>query len=107
MGDTVYEIGDTIVLEEDAVIKSWWYNPDGSKSGGRRSRGNLNGDSKIDIEDAILLARYVSDWKDIVIDPDAADIDRDGTISVRDAMILARYVNGWEGYDTFFIEDRN
>lgn len=107
MGDTVYEIGDTIVLEEDAVIKAWWYNPDGSKSGGRRSRGNLNGDSKIDIEDAILLARYVSDWKDIVIDPDAADIDRDGTISVRDAMILARYVNGWEGYDTFFIEDRN
>lgn len=107
MGDAVYEIGDTIMLEEDAVIKAWWYNPDGSKSGGRRSRGNLNGDSKINTEDAMLLARYVSDWKDIEIDPDAADIDRDGTISVRDAMILARYVNGWEGYDTYFIDDRN
>jgi surface protein len=66
--------------------------------------GDMNGDSGIGIDDAMLLARYVNGWENIFIDLQAADINGDGAVDTGDAMILARYVNGWSGYDVYFTE---
>ena len=104
IGEDTYEIGDTVTIAEDTVIKAVWTaaQEDPFVPASDKKRGNLDGSGAIDTKDAMLLSRYVNGWDDTVPDPEAADIDGDGDVAVRDAMILTRYVNGWEGYGRYF-----
>ena len=57
--------------------------------------GDVNGDGKVKLDDAIMLRRYVADW-DMEIDIRAGDVNGDGKIKLDDAIILRRYVAGWD-----------
>ena len=57
--------------------------------------GDVNGDGKVRLDDAILLRRYVADW-DVEINLQAADVNGDGSVKLNDAIILRRYVAGWD-----------
>ena len=57
--------------------------------------GDLNGDTKVDIKDAVLLAQYLAKW-DVTIDKTAADCNGDGEINIKDAVLLAQYLAKWD-----------
>ena len=60
--------------------------------------GNVDdsADSKITLNDVVILARVVAGWN-IDYNKAAADINGDGDITLNDVVQLARYVAGWEG----------
>lgn len=68
--------------------------------------GDVNGDDKVDANDATQLARYVAGWKIEIIEENA-DLDGDYVITPRDSMILARYLANWTGYDNLPYETQN
>ncbi len=54
--------------------------------------GDVNGDSIVDITDALLTARHFARFNDAeFIHADAADVDDNGLIDIVDAMLIARY----------------
>ena len=68
--------------------------------------GDADCDGAVTNRDAMILDRYVADWKGYeakIRSMDAADLDRDGTVTNRDAIILDRYVAGWDGYERFIV----
>lgn len=56
--------------------------------------GDINGDGKVNNQDAILLFRYVAGWNVAVVQK-ALDTTGDGKINNQDAIQLFRYVAGW------------
>ena len=105
IGEIAYEIGDTVTISEDTVIKAVWTdkaNTDPVVPISDKKLGDLDGNTKIDVKDAMLLAHYVAKWDGVELDLDACDLNADGTVDQADAMILARYVAGWDGYDKYF-----
>ena len=59
--------------------------------------GDLNGDGKVTVSDAILLARIVAEDSTLTVTPvmmEAADYDRDGYITVEDTVKLLRVLVG-------------
>ena len=64
-------------------------------SGGSVIIGDINGDSKINGRDGILLAQYLADW-DVTINLDAADVNGDGKVNGRDGILLAQYLADWD-----------
>ena len=63
--------------------------------------GDVNSDDEVNNRDAMILDRYIAEWKGYdayIKNMDAADMDRKGTVDNRDAMILDRVVAGWPGY---------
>ena len=76
-----------------------------AKEGGALT-GDVNLDGDINNRDAMILDRYVAEWKGYdkqIKSMDAADMDRGGSVDNRDAMILDRYVAGWKGYERFIV----
>ena len=59
------------------------------------TKGDLNGDGKINNKDLGLLQRYINLWN-VKIDPFTADLNGDGKINNKDLGILQRYINGWD-----------
>lgn len=57
--------------------------------------GDINGDSKTNMSDAIVLFRYVASWSGLTIDEGALDCNGDGKCNMSDAILLFRYVAGW------------
>lgn len=105
IGEIAYEIGDTVTISEDTVIKAVWTdkaNTDPVVPISDKKLGDLDGNTKIDVKDAMLLAHYVAKWDGVELDLDACDLNADSTVDQADAMILARYVAGWDGYDKYF-----
>lgn len=57
--------------------------------------GDVNGDSVLNLKDAVLIRRYLADW-DVAIDEDAADVDDDGEVTLQDVTLMNRYIaGGW------------
>lgn len=56
--------------------------------------GDVDGDSKVNTKDAILLFRYVAGWS-VDVDPAALDCNGDNHIDTKDAITLFRYVAEW------------
>ncbi|MGN1047017.1 MAG: InlB B-repeat-containing protein [Eubacteriales bacterium] len=59
------------------------------------SAGDVNGDGRINIKDAILLAQYLASWG-VEVDTVNADCNGDGNIDIRDAVLLSQYLAGWD-----------
>lgn len=51
--------------------------------------GDVNGDEKVNVTDAVLIVRYAAKWS-ITIDLEAADYNADGTVNVNDAVAILR-----------------
>ncbi len=56
--------------------------------------GDIDGDSKVNTKDAILLFRYVAGWN-VEVDSVALDVNGDNKVTTKDAVALFRYVAGW------------
>jgi hypothetical protein len=62
--------------------------------------GDVNDNGKVDITDAMYLAKHVlwiAGWENI--NEDAADVDGNGRIDLADAMYLAQHVLGKSGFE--------
>lgn len=57
--------------------------------------GDVNGDGKVNMRDAVLLRQYVAGW-DVEMITDTADANGDGKVNIRDAVLLRQYVAGWD-----------
>ena len=58
--------------------------------------GDINGDEKVSLEDAIRLLQYIAGWKlDNLVD-EALDVNADGRINSKDAIRILRYIAGWD-----------
>ncbi|MEW6570083.1 MAG: LamG-like jellyroll fold domain-containing protein, partial [Nitrospirota bacterium] len=58
------------------------------------SIANVNGDSKVDIVDALLVARYAAGLPVDNFIPEAGDVNCDGEINIVDALLISRKVAG-------------
>lgn len=58
-------------------------------------RGDVNGDSAIDGNDAVLLLQYLAGW-DVPVNELAADINADDAVDDNDAARLLEYAAGWD-----------
>ena len=56
--------------------------------------GDVNGDTKINDQDSILLSRFLAEWGN-EINTAAADINGDGRVNDQDSIMLARTLAGW------------
>jgi hypothetical protein len=56
--------------------------------------GNVNGDSTINIVDALLIAQYYVDLDPQDFIAENADVNCDGSITITDALLIARYYVG-------------
>jgi len=72
----------------------------GTYTGGVAMNGDVNGDSMVDIHDAMYLAKHLLGKVGFdTIDKEAADVNGDGEISTHDAMYIAKHVIGASGYE--------
>jgi len=63
--------------------------------------GDVNGDGKIDILDAILLQSiWLGDVEPSPLQEIAADVNKDGNLDANDLLLLMRYIVG--GYGVVF-----
>ncbi|HIC90874.1 MAG TPA: PKD domain-containing protein, partial [Syntrophaceae bacterium] len=65
--------------------------------------GDINGDNKLDLKDAIYLAKHVvglPGYKDLHAD---GDINCDGEKDLKDAIYLAKHVVGLPGYEELYL----
>ena len=56
--------------------------------------GDINGDSEVDINDAICLLKYVAGWKLDGVVIEALDVNGDGRVNTKDAIQILRYIAG-------------
>jgi mannan endo-1,4-beta-mannosidase len=57
-------------------------------------RGDANHDALVNINDALLVARYVAGLNPAGVDTQLADTDYSGTLNIVDALLIAKYVAG-------------
>ena len=55
---------------------------------------NVNGDTEIDIVDALRAAQYYVGLNQLGFITDAADVNCDGNIDIVDALLMAQYYVG-------------
>ena len=56
--------------------------------------GDVDGNGKINLQDAAVLQRGLNGW-DVAMIEAAADFDADGELNNKDLVTLIRYLNGW------------
>lgn len=56
--------------------------------------GDLNGDGKINGQDAVLLQQYLAEWE-ITVSESGADVNADGMVNGQDAVLLQQYLAEW------------
>ena len=61
--------------------------------------GDLNNDSVINMQDVVLLRRYIVGGYDVDINTMAADVNRDGTLNMQDVVLIRRYIVGGYGVE--------
>lgn len=64
------------------------------------TRGDVNGNGKVDVADAVIIQRYLAGWSgyEEYIVYDSADVYNLGVIDISDAVYLVRHLAGWNGY---------
>ncbi len=60
--------------------------------------GDANSDTKVNIQDVILLAQYCAGWESAKQEAnvDALDTNGDGNINISDVLLLAQYCADWD-----------
>jgi len=56
--------------------------------------GDVNGDSFVDIVDALIVAQYYTGLDPFGYIPGSADVDKNGVIDIIDALLIGRYYEG-------------
>ncbi len=56
--------------------------------------GDINSDGEIDIQDVVLLKKYLASIKGININVKACDVNGDGEVNIQDAIILLKHLAG-------------
>jgi hypothetical protein len=62
-------------------------------------KGDINGDGKVDINDAIYLAKHALGWVGYEMIYANGDVNCDGKVNINDATYLAKHALGWAGYE--------
>ena len=58
--------------------------------------GDVNGDEKLDTQDAVLIKKYLAGYVDLEVNVGACDINKDGYVNSADAVILLKHLAGYE-----------
>lgn len=59
------------------------------------SMGDVNGDDKVDLVDALCVLQYYNNIRNLgVMELSAADVNKDGKVDLRDANYIIKYYNG-------------
>lgn len=61
--------------------------------------GDLNDDGVINMQDVVLLRRYIVGGYDVDINTMAADVNRDDTLNMQDVVLIRRYIVGGYGVE--------
>lgn len=61
-----------------------------------RLPGDVNDDGRVSYADLLRLAKYLSKWKNVVINEANANCNGDSKISYADLLRLAKYLSGWK-----------
>ena len=62
--------------------------------------GDVDNDSEVDVLDALLIARYLSDYNDEKFNHIYADVNLDGFVTISDLTLLLQYISGDFGAET-------
>ena len=57
-------------------------------------QGDVNGNGKVDIVDALMTAQYYVGLNPLGFNPDSADTNCDGNINIVDALLIAQFYVG-------------
>lgn len=58
------------------------------------SKGDVNGDSDVDMKDVTLVLKYLAEWE-VEIDDTQSDVNGDGHIDMKDITLLLKYLAEW------------
>ena len=61
--------------------------------------GDLNDDGVINMQDVVLLRRYIVGGYDVDINIMAADVNRDDVLNMQDVVLIRRYIVGGYGVE--------
>ena len=56
--------------------------------------GDVNSDGEVNIQDGVILKKYLADIKGLNINMDASDVNGDGRVNISDAVILMKHLAG-------------
>ena len=81
--------GDKVSITADRTIKAVW------KKASARTPGDLNGDTKIDLKDGLLISQHLAGWK-VEINLSSADVNGDNKVDLKDGLLLKQFLAGWK-----------
>ncbi len=62
-----------------------------------RTPGDMNNDGEVDLQDVVLVQRWLAGGWGVELEPAFADVNADGKLDLRDVMLLRRYLaGGWD-----------
>ena len=57
--------------------------------------GDANGDGAVNINDVILLQKFIAKW-DVSLDAASADANADGSVNINDVILLQKFIAKWD-----------
>lgn len=89
----------TLTYDEDNVFDSSFVNVRFAVDNGKISvvdyiSGDVNGDTKVNMKDVVLLQQHLNSWN-VEFDMDAANVNADSSVNMKDLVLLQQYLNGW------------
>ena len=90
----------TLTYDEDNVFDSAFNNiafavKNGTLTVYDHIAGDINGDTKVNMKDLVLLQQYINEW-DVAVNESFADVNGDKKVNMKDLVLLQQYINGWE-----------
>lgn len=86
---------DVVDMEDLTKVTTTQNNTYEDKTVVAGSRGDINGDGRINIQDLVMLKKRLAEYKNILVVEKACDISGDGIIDIRDAVLLSKYLAGF------------
>lgn len=89
----------TLTYDRDNVFNASFTNVEFSVDNGEIAvidyiSGDVNGDTKVNMKDIVLLQQYLNGWG-VEIDINAANVNADASVNMKDIVLLQQYLNGW------------
>lgn len=90
----------TLTYDEDNVFDSTFKNISFAVKNGTLTvhdhiAGDINGDTKVNMKDLVLLQQYINEW-DVAVNESFADVNGDTKVNMKDLVLLQQHINGWE-----------